>query len=777
MNWSRHNTGRAGSFKSVIDYASKDEKIGHVEFLNLAANKPSQAAKEMQATADAARSIQMRERQVEGKRTSHSGGAAKSPVYHLAFSWHPDDRPTRQHMIEQVQEALKRLNLQDHQAAIFHHVDRPHPHAHVVVNLIHPDTGKAATVVGNDKRLNQWAHEYEAKRQIRSPKRAAKMEPNRNREADEIKKAFAKKEERINQRHEQAGEQRRKQRDDLWDKYQDKKAAIRETYDSEMARVWGRNKDQPRPELRPKHGWGLPKKPEWMDLAKAVRGDIANPRVLFAAFPAERKQAPAPAPAPSLTPSFHPTPNGTIQQGNRKQQTAYHRAVRDEAIAVASAEFKKASADMKKEHAKEADAEKAEVRAFRKERGKAWAAWRQTHGLKEDPKFKTVDISPADLKAEQAKNAARGCARDAFNAKPDASVAFQRSAAIDDKPMTAKAPGGFERSAPIADEPVVDKPTDTRRSMYRVDISPYEAQRQFGEFIRETMVLRGPPIMDGEWHNIPLKGQRSGRSGGYRGFADGYITGQVRNNKTDQTVDWNPKGDHVPLSPAGAAKLEALAQERRRATAEKLKTQQDKAAQTAKRVVENARPADPNHPYLVRKGIQPHGILQKGSTLIVPMQNLKGEVRAFQRIYEDGSKKYQWQAERDGLFFVMGKKNDGPVRVVEGFATGASVREATGDQVAVAFDKSNLKHVARAIREKTDREIIINGDNDVHLEHKPVGNVGRKAAEEIAREINAAVRLPPKGDWNDYHKTNGIVALRGVLSEPIDRGPVIGHNL
>ncbi len=84
-----------------------------------------------------------------------------------------------------------------------------------------------------------------------------------------------------------------------------------------------------------------------------------------------------------------------------------------------------------------------------------------------------------------------------------------------------------------------------------------------------------------------------------------------------------------------------------------------------------------------------------------------------------------------GCYFSIGKP-DGRVLIAEGFATGASVHEATGDAVAVAFNAGNLKPVAKILRAKfPDAHITVCADNDTKTE----GNPGLTKATEAAAAI------------------------------------------
>jgi hypothetical protein len=62
------------------------------------------------------------------------------PVYHLVISFDPGDPVNRESMRRVVDAVLRRLGLEDRQALLVAHKDTEHPHVHVVVNRIHPET-------------------------------------------------------------------------------------------------------------------------------------------------------------------------------------------------------------------------------------------------------------------------------------------------------------------------------------------------------------------------------------------------------------------------------------------------------------------------------------------------------------------------------------------------------------------------------------------------------------------------------------------------------------
>lgn len=66
----------------------------------------------------------------------------EKPVYHLGLAFDPGDPVDRAAMERVADRVLGALGLSEHQALIVAHQDRAHPHVHVLVNRVHPETGR-----------------------------------------------------------------------------------------------------------------------------------------------------------------------------------------------------------------------------------------------------------------------------------------------------------------------------------------------------------------------------------------------------------------------------------------------------------------------------------------------------------------------------------------------------------------------------------------------------------------------------------------------------------
>ncbi len=100
------------------------ERVAWSAGRNLGLDDPELAAVLMQATAD-------------------DNPRVEVPVYHLTINFDPQDPVTPAQMQTVADRVLRDLGLAEHQALIVAHQDRAHPHMHVMVNRVHPETGVA----------------------------------------------------------------------------------------------------------------------------------------------------------------------------------------------------------------------------------------------------------------------------------------------------------------------------------------------------------------------------------------------------------------------------------------------------------------------------------------------------------------------------------------------------------------------------------------------------------------------------------------------------------
>src|SRR5436853_97869 len=95
------------------------------------------------------------------------------------------------------------------------------------------------------------------------------------------------------------------------------------------------------------------------------------------------------------------------------------------------------------------------------------------------------------------------------------------------------------------------------------------------------------------------------------------------------------------------------------------------------------------------------GAKTKSDNAGVYVGHLDGKIWSLQTISADGEKHYTAGGRKKGLHALIGEYDPArPLVFAEGFATAASVHQATRLPVAVVFDSGNLKPVAAAYRER-----------------------------------------------------------------------------
>ena len=173
------------------------------------------------------------------------------------------------------------------------------------------------------------------------------------------------------------------------------------------------------------------------------------------------------------------------------------------------------------------------------------------------------------------------------------------------------------------------------------------------------------------------------------------------------------------------------------------------------------------HAYLDTKGVQSHAIKQDGESLLIPMRDTAGTLHSLQAIAPDGHKRFHPGGQVKDCYHAIGKPA-GALIVCEGYATGASIHEATGQAVAVAFNAGNLEPVALALRAKYPAlKIIMAADDDIHT----AGNPGLTKATAAALAVGGLLAVPefPAGrgdkdnDFNDLHKLAGLDVVRRCI--------------
>lgn len=192
-----------------------------------------------------------------------------------------------------------------------------------------------------------------------------------------------------------------------------------------------------------------------------------------------------------------------------------------------------------------------------------------------------------------------------------------------------------------------------------------------------------------------------------------FAVGWFRSFKEGKTYKWNSKATREYSAEERAEFKRRVDNEKKRKERE-LKKQYDEAAARAKEIWKASKP-DGSTAYLVRKQAELNGARIRNKLVVVPCYTFGSTMSTLQFIAEDGSKKFIQNSQIAGSYFPMATKDeDKSIMVVcEGFATGDSIRKATGLPVVVAFNSNNLKPVTEGLAKKyPESRFIIAADND-----------------------------------------------------------------
>lgn len=268
---------------------------------------------------------------------------------------------------------------------------------------------------------------------------------------------------------------------------------------------------------------------------------------------------------------------------------------------------------------------------------------------------------------------------------------------------------------------------------------------------------------DGKLHRWRVEGDKAGsKNGWYVLHADGLPAGEFGSWKAGLTESWCAKPGRE-LSDAERTAHRERIEAMRKARDLETETQRAAACKKASRLwAESAERVQSKHSYLVCKAVRAYGLRQLKTQLVVPVRDVEGKLHGLQFIAENGSKKFLTGTAKQGHYHSIGKPR-GVLLIAEGYATAATVHQATGHAVAVAFDAGNLRPVADALRGKYPALlIVVAADND----HASEGNPGLTKAREAAAAVGGRVAAPEFSngdagtDWNDYAAKHGLDAVR-----------------
>lgn len=253
-------------------------------------------------------------------------------------------------------------------------------------------------------------------------------------------------------------------------------------------------------------------------------------------------------------------------------------------------------------------------------------------------------------------------------------------------------------------------------------------------------------------------------------YVDKPANGWIYDYRRDEYIRWNYweaiKGDRGRLEAYIAQLPSKEEQDAKRAARKQFEQwEQEEAIRKAREKFALAQPFNGTHEYLEKKSVRAHEGVRRDTygNLVIPIYRLPDmtQIVNYQRITPDGDKYFAPDCNVAGAVYIIGKPRPGvPLGLAEGYATAASVHEATGIPIAVCFNCHNLTKAAtniKAFLKASDYFIFADNDRGNEEREDLRRNHGMEAAREAAQALGvdeAHIIAPdaPEGenvDWND----------------------------
>ena len=340
---------------------------------------------------------------------------------------------------------------------------------------------------------------------------------------------------------------------------------------------------------------------------------------------------------------------------------------------------------------------------------------------------------------------------------------------------------------------------DIRSALSYIDSHDRDTWWQVGAAVKDELGENGYDLWD-EWSQRADNYDNRAAKSTWKSLKPGsFSIGTVW--KLARQNGWQPAKPYTPPSVEEQARRKAESEARRQAAEQERQQTQQRVKGTAQKIWNSSRPASLSHPYLAAKGItNPDAIAglrqneyKDNDNLIIPVL-YENEIVNLQSINQDGGKRFLAGGQVQGAYAFIGKAEDvGKVGVVmaEGYATAASIYEATGKPVIIAFDAGNMVAVAERLAQKLPQNVpvVVAVDNDA-------SQTGMKKARQAAallgdrataiqpefsmtliqqyqkgKGVDEKGRPPLPSDFNDLHQLAGLEAVRQTFKEGINLVP------
>lgn len=323
-----------------------------------------------------------------------------------------------------------------------------------------------------------------------------------------------------------------------------------------------------------------------------------------------------------------------------------------------------------------------------------------------------------------------------------------------------------------------------------MDNSLHDALRQ--TCLESGIVYRDVPS-DGRWHDADIDGDAHGKGDArIKLFLDGR-GGHVQNWKTGEFKTFFTDDNRV-LTNEERIERDRQRHESQAKAQEELAKGRNRAALKAKKLWKAGTPTTADHPYLVRKSVQPtetlreldvitvtqiigyapkaNGELLAGRILIAPVKIVGKGFVTCELIDEEGRKSALAGGEKAGGYWVTRIYKDGPIAISEGVSTALSISAATHWPCVAALSCKNLPAVGKAIKALYPAAPIVvcgdlgNGQQDAEVAALAVGGccvIPNFTEEDVAAFVAKTGKKPT--DFNDLAVIRGLSAVSDTVKK------------
>ncbi len=340
---------------------------------------------------------------------------------------------------------------------------------------------------------------------------------------------------------------------------------------------------------------------------------------------------------------------------------------------------------------------------------------------------------------------------------------------------------------------------DIRSALSYIDSHDRDTWWQVGAAVKDELGENGYDLWD-EWSQRADNYDNRAAKSTWKSLKPGsFSIGTVW--KLARQNGWQPTKPYTPPSAEELERRKAESEAKRLAAERERQQTQQKVKITAQKIWQSSRPASLIHPYLAAKGItNPDAIAglrqnkyKDNDNLIIPVL-YENEIVNLQSINQDGGKRFLAGGQVQGAYAFIGKADDVEkvgVVMAEGYATAASIYEATGKPVIIAFDAGNMVAVAERLAQNLPQNVpvVVAVDNDasqtgIKKARQAVALLGDRATAiqpeftmtqiqqyQKGKGVDEKGRPPLPSDFNDLHQLAGLEAVRQTFKEGINLVP------